>query len=144
MKKTGMILIGVVAGLSIGLLAWNVVPVRAEGEVTTSTTTPWSPRGGMMGNGGMMGGYRTDTEIDADEVYGPMGYGMGNGTCLVLDPHLSDVDRAFVDAKEVQLLSAIDLVPMTEAEQILALHDVKAQLVIFIQESGFTFTYYRP
>ena len=102
---------------------------------------------------GMMGGYGYG-------MMGGYGYGMMGGYydeddfCFNIDDntpsyewlyaHLNVEDQALVDAKYIDLVSAVDFSKMTLDEQQTAIDDIKVALVTFIEDSGFTLTPFRP
>jgi 6-phosphogluconate dehydrogenase (decarboxylating) len=158
MKKIGLFVLVSLAVITLGFVILKTQAVNAEGETITTTTTAttggtWY---GMMGNGtgyGMMGngsgygmmGNRNGTTNGTETFQGPC-YGVDYDTVSYewLYVHLSEEDQHLVDVRYTELLAAIDLAPLTEAERILALDGVKAELVTFIQDSHFTIGYYRP
>ena len=86
---------------------------------------------------GMMGGY-----YDEDDFC----FNIDDNTPSYewLYAHLNVEDQALVDAKYIDLVSAVDFSKMTLDEQQTAIDDIKVALVTFIEDSGFTLTPFRP
>jgi len=138
MKTRTLIVIGVLLVAIFFAAKSNFVQASFNSGLPTSNDENNYGYGMMGGYGyGMMGGY-----YDEDDFC----FNIDDNTPSYewLYAHLNVEDQALVDAKYIDLVSAVDFSKMTLDEQQTAIDDIKVALVTFIEDSGFTLTPFRP
>jgi len=126
MKKLALYLVIIAGILTIGYLAMTPQTVNAS-ESDVITTSSYQPfyRGGMMGYGTGGTAYGCRSTQTTDQSY----------EWLYL--HLSDADQDEVDAKQAELIQAIDFSTLTVEAIIAVQNDIKIQLVEFIEAQAY-------
>lgn len=134
----------VIALLIVGFIALSSSFVRASfgfaNLITPENTTyGYNPMGGYgrMGGYGMMGG-----NWDEDDYCFNID---GQATSYEwLYAHLNDEDQQIVDALYLEMVEEVDFTILSDAEKLVAIENIKTNLIIFIEESDFVLTYPRP
>ena len=138
MKTRTLIVIGVLLVAIFFAAKSNFVQASFNSGLPTSNDENNYGYGMMGGYGyGMMGGY-----YDEDDFC----FNIDDNTPSYewLYAHLNVEDQALVDAKYIDLVSAVDFSKMTLDEQQTAIDDIKVALITFIEDSGFTLIPFRP
>jgi len=138
MKTRTVIIIGIMVLAIFFAAKSNFVQASFNSGLPTSNDANNYGYGMIGGYGyGMMGGY-----YDEDDFC----FNIDDNTPSYewLYAHLNVEDQALVDAKYIDLVSAVDFSKMTLDEQQTAIDDIKVALITFIEDSGFTLIPFRP